>query len=229
MRTIGLCILSALAVLATLWLAAPAASQSFDCARAAHPLEKVICGNPRIAALDSEVARVYRDKLALLFDKQAWRGQQRDWQALLRRRCARGCDAAMVESEYAAQRDSLKSTDAETYEASYKTADVATLTLTHLDAKQFDFAIARDLEGEPLCGAPAGDGEAGMIATLSSPTHASWSAGKCAIDFALSRDASDHVTAIDVTASPGCAHYCKPGRSLSDQYLPANNWVPGNQ
>lgn len=202
---------------------------SFDCAKASHPLEKTICASPRLRALDGEVASLYREKLAILFDKQGFKGQQRDWQQILRTRCSKKCDPASVEQDYTVQRDSLKRFNEEMWEASYKTADVAQLAITHIDAKQFDFTLTRDLEGKILCKLPADDSEAGAIAILASPAKASWSAGACRIDFTLTRDASRHVTGIATNASAGCKRYCKGAYSLSDNFTPANNWVASNQ
>lgn len=211
--------------------AAPTSPQqaSFDCAKASHPLEKTICASPKLRALDGEVAALYRAKLAILFDKQGFKGQQRDWQQILRTRCASKCDPASVESDYTAQRDSLRSVDAELWEASYKTADVEQLAITHLDAEQFDFALNRDLDGKTLCKLPASDSEAGAIARFTAPDKASWSAGTCRIDFTLERDKTGHVTEIGAVASPGCKRYCKANQVLSDNFTPANNWVAGNQ
>lgn len=202
---------------------------SFDCARASHPLEKTICASPKLRGLDGEVAAIYKAKLALLFDKQGFKGQQRDWQQILRTRCAKSCDPASVEADYIVQRDSLKSFDAEMWEASYKTADIEQLAITHIDAKQFDFTLTRDLEGKILCKLPVNDGEAGAIATLATPDKANWAAGTCKIDFTLTRDASGAVTRIDTAASTGCKRYCKGNYALSDSFLPANNWVASNQ
>jgi hypothetical protein len=207
----------------------PLQSASFDCTKASHPLEKTICASPKLRALDGEVAALYKAKLALLFDKASFRGQQRDWQQILRTRCAKKCDPAVVEADYTVQRDSLRSFSEELWEASYKTADVAQLSITHVDARQFDFGLTRDLEDKPLCKLPASDGEAGAVATLASPTKASWSAGSCKIDFSLTRDATGHVTRIDTTASAGCKRYCKANYGLSDTFLPANTWVASNQ
>lgn len=209
--------------------AAPAQSASFDCAKAGHPLEKTICASPKLRALDAEVAAAYRERLALIFDKQAFRGQQRDWQQILRTRCASKCDAAAVEADYVQQRNSLRAPLPENYEASYKTADVATLTINHVDARRFDFTLIRDREGETLCKLPGSDGEAGAVATLASPANASWSAGACRIDFTLKRDAGGHVVAITTAASSGCKRYCKGAFGLTDNFTPANNWVAGNQ
>jgi len=42
-------------------------------------------------------------------------------------------------------------------------------------------------------------------------------------------DQTGHVTRIDTVASPGRKRYCKANHGLSDVFLPANNWVAGNQ
>jgi uncharacterized protein len=228
-RIAGFGLFAFLLALFGLHAAAPLQSASFDCAKASHPLEKTICASPKLSKLDGEVAALYRAKLATLFDKERFRSQQRDWQQILRTRCAKTCDPAAVEADYAHQRDTLRAFDAETWEASYKTADVATLTITHIAANQFDFAVARDREGEELCKFPANDSEAGAIAILASPVKARWSAGACSVDFTLARDKTGHVTRIDTTASAGCKRYCKGNYGLSDTFLPANNWVAGNQ
>lgn len=209
--------------------AQPQQQASFDCAKASHLLEKTICASPKLRALDGEVAALYKAKLAILFDKQGFRGQQRDWQQILRTRCAKKCDAASVEADYTAQRDSLHGFSEELYDASYKTADVEQLAITHLDTKQFDFTLNRDLEGQTLCKLPASDGEAGAIARFTTPDKASWSAGTCRIDFTLERDKTGHVTEIGAVASAGCRRYCKANQVLSDNFTPANNWVASNQ
>jgi uncharacterized protein len=209
--------------------ATPVQSASFECAKASHPLEKTICASPKLSKLDGEVAALYRDRLALLFDKASFRGQQRDWQNVLRTRCAKTCDPAAVERDYIRQRDTLRGLTEESWEASYKTADVATLAITHITPDQFDFSLVRDREGEQLCKFPANDSEAGAVATVASPVKASWSAGACKVDFRLTRDKTGHVTRIDTNASDGCKRYCKGNYGLSDAFLPANNWVAGNQ
>jgi hypothetical protein len=123
----------------------------------------------------------------------------------------------------------LRNLTGESWEASYKTADVATLAITHITPDQFDFSLVRDREGEQLCRFPANDSEAGAVATVTSPVKARWSAGACKIDFVLTRDKTGHVTRIDTNASAGCKRYCKGNYGLSDAFLPANDWVAGNQ
>ncbi len=228
-RIAGFGVLALFLAIFGLQAAAPVQSASFDCSKASHPLEKTICASSKLSKLDGEVAALYRARLALIFDKESFRGQQRDWQQILRTRCARTCDARAVEADYVQQRDSLRAPLAENYEASYKTADVGTLTINHVDARQFDFAFTRDLEGETLCKLPANDSEPGAIATLASPAKASWTSGACKVDFLLTRDKAGNVSRIDTLASPGCKRYCKANHGISDVFLPANNWVAGNQ
>lgn len=58
------------------------AAPSFDCAKAAAPAEKLICGDAQLAALDREVAHAYGKALASQWseaDKAAVRGAQRAW------------------------------------------------------------------------------------------------------------------------------------------------------
>ncbi len=227
-RIAGLGLFACLIAIFGLHAATPRQSSSFDCTKASHPLEKTICADPKLASLDGEVATLYRARLASLFDKASFRGQQRAWQQILRTRCAKTCDPAAVEAAYTRQRDTLRSVDEETWEASYKTADVATLAITHVGATQFDFTLVRDREGEMLCKLPSKDSEAGAIATLASPFSARWSAGACRIDFRLTRDKTGHVTRIDTSASAGCKHYCKGNYGLSDAFLPANSQVGSN-
>ena len=213
--------------------AAPQQQPSFSCAKATHPLEKTICGNEELALLDSLVAEAYREKLAIVFDKVAFRTQQRNWQQILRTHCARTCRAADVERDYRQQRAFLDGFKEEDWSASYKTADVAYLHIAHEGPLQFAFTLKRDLEGdkpESLC-ALAG---AEQIATFSDKmplTRARWvGGGACTVDFGFDRDKTGHVTQIAVTSSAGCKRHCSNKLySLDDSYSPDNVWAAGNQ
>lgn len=212
--------------------AAPRQQQpSFNCARAAHPLEKTICKSDSLALLDSRVAESYRDKLAIVFDKVAFHAQQRNWQQILRTHCAKTCDAAEVERDYTRQLAFLDGFREEDWSASYKTADVASLHIAHEGPMQFSFTIRRDLEGdtsESLCALTS----ASQIATFNEAlSKARWvGAGACTVDFAFDRDKTGHVTRIDVTGSPGCRRYCANKRyAIDDSYTPENVWAAGNQ
>lgn len=213
--------------------AAPQQQPSFSCTRATHPLEKTICGSEELALLNSRVAEAYRDKLAIVFDKVAFRAQQRNWQQILRTHCAKTCRAAEVERDYTQQLAFLEGFREEDWLASYKTADVAYLHIAHEGPMQFSFTIKRDLEGDApqsLCALTG----AGQIATFSDREpliRARWAGGgACTVDFGFDRDKTGHVTRIAVTSSAGCKHYC-PNKlySIDDSYTPDNVWAAGNQ
>ena len=214
LRIVGLGFFACLFAWFGLHAATPLQSASFDCAKASHPLEKTICASPKLSKLDGEVAALYRARLAQLFDKESFRSQQRDWQQLLRTRCAKRCDPAAVETDYTRQRDTLNHFDEETWEASYKTSDVATLTITHIDGNAFDFALIRDREGKELCKLPANDSEAGAVATRVSPVKSSWSAGRS------SRVATRIVTLSSMAAL---------SRTRARLWQEAGYWLPATQ
>lgn len=212
---------------------APQQQPSFSCAKAAHPLEKTICGNEQLALLDSQVAEAYREKLGIVFDKVAFRTQQRNWQQILRTHCAKSCAAAEVERDYTQQLAFLESFKEEEWSANYKTADVAYLHIAHEGPMQFSFTIKRDLEGdapESLC-ALAGAEQIATFTDKGPPIRARWvGGGACTVDFGFDRDKTGHVTGIAVTGSAGCKRYCANKRySIDDNYTPDNIWAAGNQ
>lgn len=213
--------------------ATPVFAASFDCAKAAHPLEKTICGNAELSKLDEEMAAAYREQMALIFDKNSMRAQQANWQKILRTHCAKTCSAPEVMKQYRDQLTTLKSLTDEIYVANYKTNDASTLQLTHLNKDEFAFTLTRDYVdgGEKLCALPARDGDAGPIARMSSPTKAQWSEGTCTLDFLFKREAKGSVVALATEASDGCNRYCTDkGFTLTDSnYIPENYWVAGNQ
>jgi len=216
-----------------LLLLAAAIPPSFDCARASHPLEKTICASAKLAALDADVAAAYRERLALIFDKAAFRGQQRDWQQILRTRCAKACDAAAVAADYAAQLANLRNFAEEDYNSNYKTGDVAQIHIHHIDARRFDFTVVRnsvDDESIVYCRIPIDDAGGRPIAEMTGPNSARWAGSKESLDFALKRDKGGAVIEIMLTGSAGTKRYCKDRRYLiDDRYIPVNMWVPSNQ
>ncbi|WP_420210180.1 lysozyme inhibitor LprI family protein [Burkholderia aenigmatica] len=52
---------------------------SFDCAKAASKIEKLICSSPETATTDKQLASVYRAAVATTSDPAALKQQQRDW------------------------------------------------------------------------------------------------------------------------------------------------------
>jgi len=201
---------------------------SFNCAKAAHPLEKTICKSDSLSLLDSRVDESYREKLAIVFDKVAFRAQQRNWQQVLRAHCAKTCNPAEVDRDYTQQLAFLEGFREEDWSASYKTADVASLHITHEGPLQFSFTIKRDLEDESLC---ALTGESQIATFNEAVSKARWvGTGACTVDFGFDRDKTGHVTRIGVTSSPGCKRYCANKRySIDDSYTPENVWAAGNQ
>ena len=61
---------------------------SFDCAKAVSAVEKLICENPALSDLDEQMARAYREKVAI--DPELSRTEQRVWISETRNRCVDG-------------------------------------------------------------------------------------------------------------------------------------------
>ncbi len=105
-------LLAALAALAAALPDGPAAAQSFDCAKATTADEKAVCGNGRLAALDDEMAALYRDIEARTL--MGMRGAVRDDQrTFLDRRRACGGDVACIRDLYRARIAELEKTRAQ--------------------------------------------------------------------------------------------------------------------
>lgn len=81
-------------------LAAPAAAQSFDCAKAAKPDEVAVCDHRDLADLDVEMATLWwtiRELPLAMGERGAAGDDQRDF---LKRRAACGGDAGCIERAY---------------------------------------------------------------------------------------------------------------------------------
>lgn len=74
-----LAILASLACMLALPAFAQDAQPSFDCAKAASPVEHAVCGNAALAALDADLANAYKQALAKSADADALRLAQRAW------------------------------------------------------------------------------------------------------------------------------------------------------
>ncbi|MFO1183388.1 MAG: lysozyme inhibitor LprI family protein [Bauldia sp.] len=102
---------AAAAALALMTLGAappPAGAASFDCAKAATAIEKAICADPAVSALDSRLQERYDAVLALSLDPARLRSDQRAWLAETRADAAkRGTLAAAYASRVAALDESL--------------------------------------------------------------------------------------------------------------------------
>ena len=97
--------LSRAAVLA-LFVAAPAAAQSFDCARARTPIERAICGSAALAAQDRALNAAYIAARANLRDESpeaaGLRDSQRAWISGRNRSCGDG-DPVCLAAAYRAR------------------------------------------------------------------------------------------------------------------------------
>jgi uncharacterized protein YecT (DUF1311 family) len=63
------------------------AAPGFDCGKASTMVEKMICADPRLSALDAKLAQSYKVSLASAADPQTLRSEQRAWLASVRNRC----------------------------------------------------------------------------------------------------------------------------------------------
>jgi uncharacterized protein len=86
--------------LAVLQAATAAHAASFDCAKAATPVEKLVCSNPALSRTDEELAKAYRSALASSGDKTRLRDEQRLWIRATRDRCP---DVSCLSNAYAAR------------------------------------------------------------------------------------------------------------------------------
>jgi uncharacterized protein len=210
-------------------LAALAVVASFDCAKAAHPLEKTICSDPALAYKDARAAYLYRLKLDIVFDRTAFRQQQREWQRRLREDCAKTCSKAAVSAAYDKQITWLSEFAREEWEANYKTADFVSLAIVHQDAKRFAFEMLRgtvDDDTKSYCKIPESEADDLPIATIKSAGVAEWAEGGCKITFALSRNLAGDVGGITVSTTPMCKTWCsKKGAMFDDNFYAGNDWT----
>lgn len=84
-------------------LAATASAASFDCAKAQTPVERAICADPALSALDEQLAQVYQREQA---NDRTRRASQRDWLVGTRNRCT---TPQCLEQAYSTRLAALKS------------------------------------------------------------------------------------------------------------------------
>ncbi len=72
-------------------------SASFDCSKASSPLEKAICSNPNLSALDDQMAQAYKDARAKSSNQDQLKSDQITW-IKGARQCA--SDSACIEKSY---------------------------------------------------------------------------------------------------------------------------------
>lgn len=59
----------------------------FDCSKASSAIEKAICADPGLSTLDGELSAVYSKALASAPDREALKGEQRQWLTQIRNKC----------------------------------------------------------------------------------------------------------------------------------------------
>jgi uncharacterized protein YecT (DUF1311 family) len=84
-RTVTLAATARLDTGAVAIAAAPA--PSFDCAKAATPVEKTICADANLARLDGELVAAYRQAIGQARDGEALKSEQQNWLRQVRNKC----------------------------------------------------------------------------------------------------------------------------------------------
>ncbi len=70
-----------------LTIAAYVHAASFDCTKAAKPVEKLICSEDEVSRLDEQMVLSYKEALAKSSDSKILRSEQRLWLANVRNKC----------------------------------------------------------------------------------------------------------------------------------------------
>jgi uncharacterized protein len=191
---------------ALLLISAPAMAASFDCAKAASAVEKIVCADKDISALDDELNKLYQDRLAVAIDKPGLKSMQRNWLKSLSQRCK---DADCVKMDYDIQIETLKGLVSEEFSANYKTPVEKRLSITGQGKEGFTFRLSQtDLnDGSVICAYPASDDAPAFTAKFDGEDKAKFHSGAtgCSIDFKINRD---KYTTIDLDTK-GCDKLCK--------------------
>ncbi len=118
---------------------------SFDCAKAASRVEKLICSDPQLSQRDEEMNAAYRAALADEQHRDEVRRQQRAWLSQLGR-CA---DAACIMRAYDTRLAVLKGAHG-SIGATYATVEQYVMQMTGGDLKRYICNVTSD---DPPCGA----------------------------------------------------------------------------
>ena len=92
-------------------LGVPARPAGMDCARAAAPVERLVCDNASLRQLDDDLAQAYRAALVRSSQPARERAAQRDWLSQVRDRCT---TAAALHDAYVRRLAQLRPTGAAT-------------------------------------------------------------------------------------------------------------------
>lgn len=104
-RTVTLAATARLDTGAVALAAAAAPAPSFDCAKAATPVEKTICADADLARLDGELVAAYRQALGQARDGDALKSEQQTWLRQVRNKCP---SAACLTDAYQARIAALR-------------------------------------------------------------------------------------------------------------------------
>lgn len=203
-------------------LYAPAHAASFDCAKAATAVEKIVCADKEISALDDELNRLYQQRLAVALDQQGMKSMQRNWLKALGERCK---DAACVKMDYEIQVETLKGPVSEEFSFNYKTPVEKRISVTGQSKDGFNFRLTQTNvdDGSVVCAYPASDDAPPLPAKYDGKGNktdgtaiAKWhsAATGCSMDFVIKHD---KITSIGL-ASKGCDDLCDGGEVFDDDY-----------
>jgi uncharacterized protein YecT (DUF1311 family) len=122
---------ASLIVALVLTLAAlPVRAAGIDCAKAATPTERAVCGDPELRKLDASIATDFAEALAATqgATRQALLAQQRRWLSQRDHGC-KGDDAACLRSSYEARFDALEALTARVSPGNPTLPDVTAVAL----------------------------------------------------------------------------------------------------
>lgn len=91
-------------------LALPVQAASFDCAKAASKVEKLICGDIDLSKLDEDLSKTYQQTLERSDDKQKSTDEQRQWLKHVRNACQ---DSGCIKHAYEARVSQLNAVPSE--------------------------------------------------------------------------------------------------------------------
>ena len=92
-------------LLASAFFVNVAFAASFDCGKAQTGVERLICTNPRLSALDDELATAYKDALGLAPDPAALKKEEQSWLKKVRNSAG---TAGEIEAAYVARLGELR-------------------------------------------------------------------------------------------------------------------------
>lgn len=203
-------------------LSSPAAAASFDCAKAATTVEKIVCADKEISALDDELNKLYQQRLAVALDQQGMKSMQRNWLKSLGERCK---DAECVKMDYDIQVETLKGPVSEEFSFNYKTPVEKRISVTGQSKDGFNFRLTQTNvdDGSVICSYPKSDDAPPLPAKFDGKGNktdgtamATWHSAPtgCSMVFNIKHD---KITSIDLV-SKGCEDLCDGGEVFDDSY-----------